>query len=559
MLGANRMARIRLTRSLALVFSVVFVSLLATASATGDANAHRTKATKVSAAKSTAAPLFVNYTPPPVSVDPAVVCSLEDDGFIDSLYVTLVRYGTKPIPGAPPGVLATQEDTTKFVPYLAKSWTITNGAKTYTFNLQSGVKFPDGHPVDASAVKYSLERNLTMGQCGAYFTNAGQTTGGGIYASISAPNPTTLVIKLKRPQPLLLHTLTEPNNGIVDASVVEAHGGIQKGKVNPWMASHSAGSGPYVLQEYDPGRRAVFAANPTFFGPKAIRQQVIVNFITSDPTLLLQARTGKADITVGLTKASVASLKANTCCNIVKVDTSSWQLIGLPHKVPPFDNPTFREALTYAVPYQEILNKVAFGFGKIYYGPFPPAFPTFNAALEAPRAFDLTKAKELIKKSGAKLPVNIDMVISEGVLDQEQIATIVQGVWRQLGVNLRIKKLSSAEYSNAIYAPVKKYTLIRFDGPSVTDPAWLLDYDMRCQSIFNTSNYCSKTAEALLNKVEPNPNLKVRQKVWNQITRIWVQDSPRIPVYALTQTIVLKKGIMHYYFAQDNMSLNLWG
>ncbi len=447
------------------------------------------------AASGAEGPLVINYTPTPITLDPAMVCSLEDDGFISSLYVTLVKYGDKPIPGAPAGVRATQEDTTKFRPYLARSWKVTNGGKTYTFKLRTGTKFPSGRPVDASAVKFSFDRNLKIGACGAYFTNAGQTTGN-IFKSITAPNPTTFVIRLTRPEPLIMHSLTQAHLGIVDPGVVNANGGVQKGKPNPWMASHAAGSGPYVLRSYEPGRQAVFVANPSYFGPKPRHSTVIVNFIPSDPTLLLQARTGKADITVGLTKKSVSSLEGKSCCDIVAVDTASWQLIGLPNKVPPFNNRRFREALTYAVPYQDILNKVAFGYGKLYYGPYPPAFPSFRASIARPRAFDLDRAKRLVAQSGAKLPINVDMVIREGVLDQEQIATIVQGEWRQLGVNIRIRKLSSAEYEKAIYATPNKTLLVRFDGPSVTEPAWLLEYDLRCVSIFNTSDYCTTRPES---------------------------------------------------------------
>src|SRR5581483_1423535 len=179
--------------------------------------------------------------------------------------------------------------------------------------------------------------------------------------------------------------------------------------------------------------------------------------------------------------------------------------------------------------------------------------------LEKPRAFDLAKAKELIGASGVKLPVNAEMVIREGVNDQEQIATIVQGVWKTLGVNLTIRKLAAGPYANAIYADTKKYTLVRFDGPSVTDPEWLLEYDTRCNSMFNTSDYCNPTADALLNKTHSILDPAKRQAIWDQVTKMWVAASPRIPVYEDDYTIVLKKGVNHYYYAQDGFTLNKWG
>jgi peptide/nickel transport system substrate-binding protein len=504
--------------------------------------------------KATATPdtLVVNYAVPPATLDPSNACSLEDIAFLSSIYTSLVKYATKPGPGG-----TTQEDPTRFVPYFATSWKLSDGGRTYTFALRRGLTFPSGRPFDANAVKYTIERNLKTGSCGTYFISAGQ--GPGLIKSVAAPNPTTVVVRLSRPEPLFLHTMTQASTGIFDPQLIEEHGGVQPGKINQWLQGNYAGVGPYVLESYEPGRQAVFVANPDFFTPEPLRSRIVINFITSDSTLLLQARTGKADVTLGLTKKSVASLRGNDCCRIIATPAAAWQLIGLPNKLAPFNNPTFRRALSYAVPYKDILDKVAFGYGQLYYGPYPPAFPQFNAAISKPRTFSINRAKALLNQSGVEVPVNVDMVIREGVNDQEQIATIVQSTWKELGVNVTIKKLSGAEYQSAISAEKKTYSLVRFDGPSVPDPAWLLDYDMRCASIFNTSNYCSKPAEALLNRVHPIADRTARQTIWNRIARIWVNDSPRIPVYAENFTVVLKKGVNHYRYAQDDWLFYLWG
>ena len=95
--------------------------------------------------------------------------------------------------------------------------------------------------------------------------------------------------------------------------------------------------------------RAKFNANPDFFGKPPPEPEIIVNFITDNSTLLLQARNGNADVTLGLSKASVASLVGHEGLQIIAVETARWQLIGLPNEIVPFDNPKFREALSYAV------------------------------------------------------------------------------------------------------------------------------------------------------------------------------------------------------------------
>jgi peptide/nickel transport system substrate-binding protein len=495
-------------------------------------------------------PFVINYSLPPPTLDPTIVCDIADDGFIASLYTPLLKYEARPVANVPEGVKVTAEDTTKIVGYLAESYSLSPDGKAVTFKLRDGLKFPSGNALDAAAVKASLEYALKSGTCGTYFFEAAQF---GNTEAIEAPDATTVVIKLKHAEPLLPHALTQPNTGIIDVAAVTANGG------KDWLASHSAGSGPYVLSDYQPGVRAVFKANPAYFGPPPPEPEVIVNFITDNATLLLQARNNQADVTLGLSKASVESLKGTAGLKIIEVPTARWQLIGLPNKVPPFDNPKFREALSYAIPYDAILKNVAHGYGELFYGPFPPQFPTFKKELATPRAYDLEKAKALVAESGVATPVNVDIVIREGQNDQEQIATIAQAAWSQIGVNLTIRKLPASGYQEAVSAKEKTAAIVRFDGPSVDDPAWLLDYDMRCASQFNTSNYCSAEAEALLDKGHKETDPAARQLIWDQIAKIWVADSPRIPVYADVYTAVVADSVKEWHFAQDGpFDLDLW-
>jgi peptide/nickel transport system substrate-binding protein len=498
-------------------------------------------------ASRTASSLVVDIATPPSSLDPAQVCSLQDQDLIAPLYVTLLQNGTSN------GI----EDQSKLLPDLATSWSITNGGTVYTFNLTPKAKFPDGTPMDSAAVKYTFQRDILSGACGAYFATAGQ--GAALIKSIATPSATKIVITLSRPEELFIHSLAIPNMGIVEPKVVQAHGGQQKGVPNQWMADNAAGGGPYTLQSYQPGHQLVYTANPTYFGPTPKTSQITVNFITSDPTLLLQARTGAADVTLGLSDQSVSSLKGNSSVQIVATPQFAWQLISLPNQMAPFNNLKLREALTYAVPYQEIVQKVAFGYGVPYYGVFPPHTSAYNATIDAPRPYDLNKAKQLIAASGVKTPISLDLLILDGATDQAQIATIIQGEWKQLGVNVTVKNLAAAQYENSISAPHKTYSVIRFDGPSVEDPAWLLDYDMRAASVFNTSNMSIPAAEALLNKAEASTSESYRQQVWQEISKMWVADSPRIPVYQNIYTVVLKKGLTGYTYYKELFNMWDWG
>ena len=92
-----------------------------------------------------------------------------------------------------------------------------------------------------------------------------------------------MVITLNKPDPNALQNWGQPSAGIVDPSVVNAHGGYKKNAVNTWMTSHVAGYGPYLLQSYVPNKDAVLVANPGFIQQPATKK-IIANFITDDST-----------------------------------------------------------------------------------------------------------------------------------------------------------------------------------------------------------------------------------------------------------------------------------
>jgi peptide/nickel transport system substrate-binding protein len=492
------------------------------------------------------APLVVNIAVAPATLDPAWGCTTESLGFFQNLYVRLTQYATSP---GPDGTMMTDPSKPEEL-YFAKSVDISEDGTVYTFKLPEGYKFPSGTPVDANAVKYSLDRVLTMDACGAYFILEG------IYEpyliqSVEAPDQYTVKITLARPDPNFMEALAQPAASIVDPGVVEANGGIKKGEPNEYMAGHAAGSGPFVLAEYEPNSRAVLVANPDFFGQPPAAKKIIVNWINANETLLLQARNREADVTIGLSPQSVASLKDNADVRIIVNDTTNAHRLGMPNGKAPWTSVKFREAVTHAIPYEDILQKVGYGYGAVFYGPFTPSFPEYNAQLSQPRKFDLDLARSLIKESGVTTPVDIELVIQEGSSTHVQIATILQGVWSQIGINLKVRQLSSSDFANAVEGHQAQASM-RYDGTGIYDAGYFLGFDMVCGMSFNISEVCIPEADKLLEQARVEMDKAKRQALYDEITKLWVANSPFIPIFAVQETTVLNKDVKsflwsHYY------------
>jgi peptide/nickel transport system substrate-binding protein len=477
------------------------------------------------------------------TIDPAQACTGFDVSFTGNFYARLTQYGTR---SGPDG---TQEvDPGKIEPWFAKSWDVSKDGLTYTFKLHEGVKFPSGGAMDAAAVKYSFERVIKNKGCGAYFLLDGYQEPP-LITAISAPDPATVVIKLRQPNQNALQDWAQAAAGIVDPTVVEANGGVKSGEVNKWMAGNVAGSGPFLLESYEPNSKAVLAANPAYFDKAPASKKITVNFIGADSTLQLQASSGAADVTLGLSKQSATKLAKGDSTRIVANDTSQSLQVRLATNKAPLNNTKVREALFSAVPYEDILSKVALGYGTLFDGPFAPLIPEYNAELGKPRTFDAGKAKQLLQESGVATPLTLELIINGEVPTNVQIGTILQGVWKEIGVNLTISKLSISEFTDRNRKGDFDLSITQ-DGPGVVEGGFYLGYAMGCTGAFSGSSVCIPGGDELLAKARRAIDKDERQRLYDQITRLWIGYSPMIQLYAEKTITVLNKRVKNYTYSQ---------
>lgn len=488
--------------------------------------------------------LTVNMAVAPGTIDPAIGCGLNDLALIGNLYTQLTQYGTQEGPDGTERI-----DPNNIEPYAAESWEVSDDGTTYTFTLHPDMTFPSGEPVDSEAVKYSVERTITMNGCGFSFLYD-LFLDPPLIEEIRTPDPLTVVFELIHPDPNFPQALAQPAGGIVDKTVVDQHGGVEKDTPNRWMQSHAAGAGPFLLEQYEPNTRAVLTANPDFVGPPPASEEIAINYINSDPTLLLQARSGEADVTLGLSKQSLNDLEGDDNVRLIANETSLAVLVGLPNTKPPFDNPTFREGLSHAIPSEQIVEEAAFGFGEAFFGPIIPSMDGVDEELSQPRPYDPERARELIEESGVETPVEVEMVVQDGNTADEQVATIAQAEWADLGVNVNIRKLAAAEYIEGLQAH-RYQSFIRLDGPGVIDAGYFLSYDMRCEVVFNLTEACIPKADRLLDQARAEQDPEERQRLYGEITRLWNAETPKIPVYMDQDVAALANDVEGYLWSHE--------
>ncbi len=510
------------------------------------------------------ATMIVDVATPVATLDPTFTFANQEVGLDGALYSTLTK--VKYVPGPVEGTEEQDLGVTAVEPYVAESWKYSNGNKTLTFKIKPGLKFPSGDPVDANAVKWSLERTQTA-ESGGYSVLEETDFNPPLIKSIEAPDPTTLVINYKRPAPNQLQTLSTPTAGaIYDPKLIEENGGQKPGTPNEYVGTHSAGYGPYLLKSYKPNREIVLEANPDFFEP-AKTKNVIVKFVPDNETLLLNAQSGQADVTLGLSGQAAKSLEGNGCCTVAAFKSRQAQTLNFPiDELEPFksnDNPQFksekfRQALAAAFPYEAVLEKIGYGYGELYNGEWMPAFSWYDPEVGAPIETDVEKAKELIAESGVKTPVSFTIYVSQGATVEKEIATAAAGAWEELGVNAKVQTTSSANFLEIVYETHTGATVF-VDGPQVVAPDYYWAYDLQCppNNAFNDTDVCVKSSDALMKKVPYTTKEPELQELLNKANEGWIKAAPRIWVYNQKTVAVLGQN-MTEYSSSDLPEIRLW-
>jgi peptide/nickel transport system substrate-binding protein len=557
--NSRQRRRARSTGSGALVAVAAALVLAACGGSSSSNSSSTSNASSGSLSKAASNPnatMVVNFAVAPATLDPDFTEANQEVGIDGSLYSTLTQQ--EQVPGPLAGTTEANLSPTAVKGYLATSWQFTNGDKTLTFHLRPGLKFPSGDPLDAEAVVWSLKRDITSGS-GGWSVFEESEFKPELVTSITAPNPTTVVFNYRRPAPNQPAVLASPEMSIYDPALVEAHGGQKGKKPNEWLATHQAGLGPYILKSYSPGHQMVLEANASFFEP-AKTKKVIVNFIPDDETLLLDAQSGAADVTFGLSNEAAHSLVGNSCCTVGAFTSREGQGIILPEnsKNPEFENEKFRQALSYATPFEGILKTVAYGYGQLYFGEWMPSYSFYNPTIGAPREYNLEKAKQLLKESGVKTPISFPIYVAEGALSSKEIATAAAGSWSQLGVNAQVKVVSAGQSLEIEYESHTGPEVIAI-GPQIVAPEYYWAYDLQCPDVnpYNDSLVCISKADKLMRELAYTTDPEKAQQIDNEVDSLYIKATPQIWVYNQKLVTILGKNITTFY-SSDLPEIRFW-
>ena len=351
--------------------------------------------------------------------------------------------------------------------------------------------------VNASKVYTEKEFNQILAKGGLYATYHGKTIEVKSLSQLlqffgyNGPTAGVVMLKLYKPYAAILAILADPFTMVVPMKYLfdnvpqlkgkyaealkEAQYGknpaawakyIQPGSHDPthlYLNQYPVGTGPYYVASYKRGSYIVLKYNPYYwnktlwntppYGSNGVpSHKIAIYLIASDPVTRIQIyKAGQADI------AAVPTDRLKEVENYQNPQLGNkWKIIvekgGLTLDIvyivlntmkPPFNNKLVRQALMYAVPFKQIAQVVYSGYLAPLYGVIPAGLIGHNDNIVIHYHFDLDKAMQLIKKSGINpSQYSIEIWYNQGNSQREQIATLLQQTWSQLGFQVSVKALS---------------------------------------------------------------------------------------------------------------------
>lgn len=320
----------------------------------------------------------------------------------------------------------------KFTPVLAESWSSSTDGLTWTFKLRSGVTFHDGEPLTADAVKQSIEAAAARG--GASFIWAALDT-------ITAVEPLTVEMRLKYAAPMDLVASSLYGAWIVSPKALAAEAAddtyFEKGI--------DGGTGPYTIESYTADKEVLLAKYDGYWGGWSDTNHYDKVLISITPEAAVQQQMldgGQVDLALSLPLENVASYKDNPDYTFID-DPSFFNYVGFFNTArKPLDNVLVRQALSYAIPYADIITVGAQGYGTQSRGPVPAG--VFPWSADVPQyTQDLTKAKDLLTQAGyPNGGFKLNLTYAAENQNEARFAPLIKEAYAKLGVDVTITPIA---------------------------------------------------------------------------------------------------------------------
>lgn len=322
-------------------------------------------------------------------------------------------------------------------PRLADRWEVSADGLTYRFHMRQGVTFSSGNPVTANDAVYSLQRIATIGQVPGQLLSQIGITKANCAEALRAVSDQEFTMVLPKPYSpdLVIKVLSAGLASVVDSKVVKEN--EKDGDLGQtYLATHSAGAGPYVLRAWLPSQSVTLQRNDKFWRPAPKIKRIVFRHTSEPSSQRLLLEKGDVDMARDLPADQVAEMAKNPDLRVDSFSRAALNYLALNQKNKELAKPQIREAITHLIDFDGMESTFLKGQRKVLQSFWPSGLDF--AVDTRPYTFDIEAAKKLLAEAGDANGLDLKLTVMNS-FPYPQIAQSLQSTFAKANVRLTLE------------------------------------------------------------------------------------------------------------------------
>lgn len=475
--------------------------------------------------------LMVANSALPQSLDPAVAYDPWSTIYNSGTYETLVR--AERVGGG-------------FEPVLATNWESNEDGTIWTFRVRKGVKFHDGTPFNAEAVKFSIDRVMAVNKGPAWFY--------GPVKKIEVVDEYTVRFILSEPYAPFLGVMGAAYGSlIVSPTAVKKHATDDDPHAERWMHDHMVGTGPYALRDWVKGQMVHLEKFDGYWGGWAGNHvdRVIVRFVQEPATQRLMLEKGEVDIANNLTLEMLDKLTDSPFVNVVESpEALNIMYVILNCQKEPTSNKLVRKAISCALDYDSVVKVIYGGHARRQQGPLPRVQWAFDESLPMYER-DLELARELLRKAG--YPEGFSMTyayFSEGGEHLRKQAELFQSNMADIGIRVDLQPMVLDPFITMGVGTAEERTeAFSTDWyPDFDHPSTWLDNFFLSSGVFLSTLLSNAELDKVLDEARQTHDRDRQIELYKKAQQIIVEEAPALFLADINYRVAMRKEVKGFEF-----------
>jgi peptide/nickel transport system substrate-binding protein len=425
---------------------------------------------------------------------------------------------------------------------------IADDGLSVTFTLRDNVKFQDGRALTSADAKYTLDTMLTSDKSrkGASFYEIVDGQKQPYITAVEAPDPKTLILRLRKPWRQLLLNLVPI--------------GIIPKDSSPQQANSPLGSGPFRFKSFDKNQQVLeLEANPNYWEGAPAIKALRVRVITEANALQAELRSGRVDLAplpTNLTPDAIISLGQDPNLKVEQFPGANIYHITINTQSAPLDKVQVRQAIAYAIDREEIIKNLLRGQAKLAHSILPEESWAYSPGTKY--SYDPERAKKLLDEAGfrdpdgdgpqMRFPKPISFKFSSASTLANQYGNVIADQLKRVGIPVQIETAEANTLTEQLRAGQFQMTTANWVGGN-QDPSFYNDLFATSRiptgnlPTLNRSRYSNPELDRIIEEALNTADQAKAKALYARVQDIVSRDVPLLPLWYLSNMVIARKNV----------------